>query len=87
MATVEWIQQKRKDKDSADALCAKNQQVQTLKRNQQVACTSRRKEQHIQSRASMNQLLLCIQSQDVVPVASKLQRYESSRKLLKPTTG
>ncbi|KZV48235.1 F-box/LRR-repeat protein-like [Dorcoceras hygrometricum] len=42
--------------------------------------TSRRKQQLIQSRASMNQLLLCIQSQDVVPVASKLQRYESSRK-------
>ncbi|KZV36862.1 hypothetical protein F511_27971 [Dorcoceras hygrometricum] len=41
--------------------------------------TSRRKQQLIQSRASMNQLLLCIQSQDVVPVASKLQRYESSR--------
>ncbi|KZV32439.1 hypothetical protein F511_15697 [Dorcoceras hygrometricum] len=40
---------------------------------------SRRKQQLIQSRASMNQLLLCIQSQDVVPVASKLQRYESSR--------
>ncbi|KZV49175.1 RNA-binding protein FUS-like [Dorcoceras hygrometricum] len=41
--------------------------------------TSRRKQQLIQSRASMNQLLLCIQSQDVVPVTSKLQRYESSR--------
>ncbi|KZV55603.1 hypothetical protein F511_25494 [Dorcoceras hygrometricum] len=42
--------------------------------------TSRRKQQLIQSRASMNQLLICIRSQDVVPVASKLQRYESSRK-------
>ncbi|KZV49278.1 WD repeat-containing protein 82 [Dorcoceras hygrometricum] len=30
MATVEWIQQKRKDKDSADALCVDNQQSKDI---------------------------------------------------------
>ncbi|KZV45892.1 UDP-Glycosyltransferase/glycogen phosphorylase [Dorcoceras hygrometricum] len=47
--------------------------------------TSRRKQQYIQSRTTMNQLLLCIQSQDDVPVASysgssrRLQRVATSR--------
>ncbi|KZV18434.1 ferredoxin-dependent glutamate synthase, chloroplastic [Dorcoceras hygrometricum] len=50
-----------------------------LKNQQMVACTSRRKQQIIQSRASMNQLLLCIQSQDDVPVAS----YSASNRELK----
>ncbi|KZV56133.1 hypothetical protein F511_20407 [Dorcoceras hygrometricum] len=47
--------------------------------------TSRRKQQYIQTRATMNQLLLCIQSQDDVPVTSysgssrRLQRVATSR--------
>ncbi|KZV54977.1 hypothetical protein F511_35823 [Dorcoceras hygrometricum] len=39
-------------------------------KNQQVACTSRRNQQYIQTRATVDQLLICIQSQDDVPVAS-----------------
>ncbi|KZV42300.1 hypothetical protein F511_43406 [Dorcoceras hygrometricum] len=42
MATVEWIHQKRKDKDSADALCIDNQQSQDTSRQLQ----------YIQTRAS-----------------------------------
>ncbi|KZV36758.1 alpha-mannosidase [Dorcoceras hygrometricum] len=57
--------------DSADGLAMIKPAGTTLKRNQQAAAsTSSRKQQLIQTRASLYQLLLCIQSQDDDPVAS-----------------
>ncbi|KZV56643.1 hypothetical protein F511_02142 [Dorcoceras hygrometricum] len=62
-----------------------NQQRATVQPAVGSYSTSRRKQQNIQSIATMNQLLLCIQSQDEVPVASysgssrRLQRVATSR--------
>ncbi|KZV38205.1 putative disease resistance protein [Dorcoceras hygrometricum] len=53
MATVEWIQQKRKDKDSADGFALRTNRYFSQEESAVVGS----------------------------PVASKLQRYESSRKL------
>ncbi|KZV25469.1 glycerol-3-phosphate acyltransferase 1-like [Dorcoceras hygrometricum] len=58
--------------------CAKNQQslgnpVASISRpttGQPASSTSRRNQQYIQTRATVDQLLICIQSQDDVPVAS-----------------
>ncbi|KZV16683.1 hypothetical protein F511_20604 [Dorcoceras hygrometricum] len=86
LATMDSAEAQRQ-KNSAEALSEEkiswNDEDQLVHKDGSAAVgsdsTSRRKQQLIQSRASMNQLLLCIQSQDVVPVASNLQRYESSR--------